>query len=56
MKIVTYNTAIGPKTGVVDDEKVIDLDMQLLPDYQVYDGGEMLEWGFWGNDWQPQGS
>ena len=27
------------------------LDMQLLPDYLVYAGGEVLDWGFWDNDW-----
>ncbi len=26
MKIVTYNTASGPKTGVIDDDRVIDLE------------------------------
>ena len=30
------------------------LDMQLLPDYIVYSGGELLDWGFWGNDWKSQ--
>ena len=30
------------------------LDMQLLPDYLVYAGGEVLDWGFWGNDWGLQ--
>lgn len=30
------------------------LDMQLLPDYLVYDGGRLLDWGFWGNDWRAQ--
>ena len=28
------------------------LDMQLLPDYIVYSGGQLLDWGFWGNDWK----
>ena len=28
--------------------------MQLLPDYLVYAGGEVLDWGFWGNDWGLQ--
>ena len=28
------------------------LDMQLLPDYLVYSEGEVLDWGFWGNNWQ----
>lgn len=28
------------------------LDMQLLADYIVYSGGEVLDWGFWGNDWR----
>ena len=28
------------------------LDMQLLPDYLVYSEGEVLDWGFWSNDWQ----
>jgi len=28
------------------------LDMQLLPDYLVYAGGEVLDWGFWDNDWR----
>ena len=31
------------------------LDMQLLPDYIVYSGGQLLDWGFWGNDWKSQG-
>jgi hypothetical protein len=30
------------------------LDMQLLPDYIVYAGGQTLDWGFWGNDWCSQ--
>ena len=30
------------------------LDMQLLPDYIVYSGGQLLDWGFWGNDWRSQ--
>jgi hypothetical protein len=30
------------------------LDMALLPDCLVYAGGEMLEWGFLGNDWKCQ--
>ncbi|MBI3941886.1 MAG: prolyl oligopeptidase family serine peptidase [Chloroflexi bacterium] len=30
------------------------LDMHLLPDYLVYAEGELLDWGFWGNDWQHQ--
>jgi predicted esterase len=30
------------------------LDMQLLPDYLVYSGGDLLDWGFWGNDWKSQ--
>ncbi len=30
------------------------LDMQLLPDYLVYAGGRLLDWGFWGNDWRTQ--
>ena len=30
------------------------LDMQLLPDYLVYAGGETLDWGFWDNQWKPQ--
>ena len=32
------------------------LDMQLLPDYLVYAGGKLLDWGFWGNDWKTQTS
>jgi len=28
------------------------LDMQLLPDYLVYSEGEVLDWGFWDNNWQ----
>ena len=31
------------------------LDMHLLPDYLVYSEGELLDWGFWGNDWKSQG-
>jgi hypothetical protein len=31
------------------------LSVQLLPDYVVYDGGRMLDWGFWDNAWsQPR--
>ena len=30
------------------------LDMNLLPDYLVYARGELLDWGFWGNDWRSQ--
>jgi hypothetical protein len=30
------------------------IDMGLLPDYLVYSGGEVLDWGFWGNDWKAQ--
>ncbi len=30
------------------------LDMQLLPDYLVYAGGEVLDWGFWDNQWKLQ--
>lgn len=26
--------------------------VQLLPDYLIYDGGKMLEWGFWDNTWK----
>jgi predicted esterase len=28
------------------------LNVQLLPDYVVYDGGKMLDWGFWDNEWK----
>ncbi|MBM3932819.1 MAG: hypothetical protein FJ319_00690 [SAR202 cluster bacterium] len=28
------------------------LGMMLLPDYIVYDGGRMVDWGFWGNEWR----
>ena len=27
------------------------LDMMLLPDFIVYARGELLDWGFWDNDW-----
>jgi len=30
------------------------LDMQLLPDFLVYAGAEVLDWGFFDNNWQPQ--
>ena len=30
------------------------IDMQLVPDFLVYDGGAVLDWGFWGNDWRSQ--
>ncbi len=30
------------------------LDMHLLPDYIVYARGELIDWGFWDNDWQSQ--
>ena len=28
------------------------LDMQLLPDYLVYAGSAVLDWGFWDNEWR----
>jgi hypothetical protein len=28
------------------------LNLQLLPDYVVFDRGKMLEWGFWDNAWK----
>jgi hypothetical protein len=28
------------------------LNVLLLPDYMVYDGGRMLDWGFWDNEWK----
>jgi hypothetical protein len=31
------------------------LDMHLLPDYIVYRGGDLVEWGLWGNDWTQGG-
>ena len=30
------------------------LDMQLLPDYIVYNGGELLDWGFFDNRWKAK--
>ncbi len=30
------------------------IDLGLLPDYIVYSGGQVLDWGFWGNDWKSQ--
>ena len=30
------------------------LDLALLPDFIVYARGEVLDWGFWGNDWRAQ--
>ena len=31
------------------------LDMMLLPDYLVYSGGDVLDWGFWDHWWLPKG-
>ena len=28
------------------------LDMALLPDFLVYAGGEVIEWGFWNSEWK----
>ena len=28
------------------------IDMQLLPDFLVYDGGRLLDWGFFDNEWK----
>ena len=28
------------------------LNLQLLPDYLVWDGPELLEYGFFGNGWE----
>lgn len=30
------------------------IDLGLLPDYIVYSGSQVLDWGFWGNDWKYQ--
>jgi len=30
------------------------LHMHLLPDYIAYDGGLLLDWGFWDSEWKPQ--
>ena len=30
------------------------LDMQLLPDFIAYSGGDLLAWGFWNNNWKSQ--
>jgi pimeloyl-ACP methyl ester carboxylesterase len=43
--------------GVTADAMVhgSHLNLLLLPDYLIYDGDRMLEWGFWDNRWQfPQ--
>ena len=31
------------------------LDMQLLPDYIAYNGGDLLDWGFFDNRWKAEG-
>ena len=31
------------------------LSFQLLPDYVVFNGGKMLDWGFWDNSWKHPG-
>jgi hypothetical protein len=31
------------------------LSFQLLPDYVVFNGGKMLDWGFWDNAWKHPG-
>ena len=28
------------------------LDMMLLPDYLLYAGGNVIDWGFWNNEWR----
>jgi predicted esterase len=28
------------------------LNLNLLPDFIVYDGGNLLDWGFWNNEWK----
>lgn len=41
--------------GGVTPDAITDgshLSFQLLPDYVVYDGGKMLDWGFWDNAWK----
>ena len=42
--------------GVTPDAitKGAHLHMQLLPDYLVYDGERVLEWGYFDNEWNPQ--
>ena len=30
------------------------IDLGLLPDYIVYSGGKVLDWGFWNNHWMAQ--
>ncbi len=50
------NRYVAVHGGVTPDAIVFGshLDMALLPDYLVYDGGRALDWGFWGNDWKSQ--
>ena len=42
--------------GVTDDAITYGshIDLGLLPDYIVYSKGQLLDWGFWGNDWKAQ--
>jgi pimeloyl-ACP methyl ester carboxylesterase len=42
--------------GVTDDAITYGshIDLGLLPDYMVYSKGQLLDWGFWGNDWKAQ--
>ena len=48
-----YVTVLG---GVTPDALcwASHIDMQLLPDYLVFDCGKLLDWGFWSNTWSSQ--
>ena len=28
------------------------LNLNLLPDFIVFNGGDLLDWGFWNNEWK----
>jgi len=50
------NRYVAVHGGVTDDAITYGshIDLGLLPDYLVYSGGKVLDWGFWGNDWKAQ--
>jgi pimeloyl-ACP methyl ester carboxylesterase len=45
---------VGVHGGVTPDALTwgSHLNLNLLPDFIVYNGGNLLDWGFWNNDWK----
>ena len=52
ISLVAEDLGLGPDDYVQYGRGKAKLDLALLPDYLAYARGEILGWGFWGNDWR----